>query len=545
MENIADCLSPVNTNSLFSFFFERYGSRSYFSKNEDGTIGLVRPSVCASGKTKGIPNELYYYQDCFQRKRGGQSCNRALWWAKRILCSRDLNEEELRLAVGQIANYIPLIQAVGSNGNVCWFEGNAKGTARYNTKQRGKILDFVQAHSQGDYDACFLTLTCDIKQYANRADAWENYIHSEFYPVTENLRKHYGAEYVATMESTAKGYPHIHIILFFPKGRFAGLSKLKNKQKIRYGRLYNMIKSTVKSPVFCLEKAEGKGLKWYLTKYISKGEEENIFDILKDDKPLTKSQVKACKEFVYLKLFNRRKVLMTRKGCKKKAVPERLGAQASVPSSQASEKKSLPAAELRAALTSICTNSPLLTHKSVYSMSFVSFAHIFDRVPERNNDVSEQEEENFCRNGRLMYDSRSFISDFMKFVLSPLDSPLNLKFYKDEESGCFWQLTDGFNLDDDGSFLDMCAFVFDLFCTKILLEGYAYKDILDGTAGLSNVSRKSGYCNGKRYATWSVDPANMYYTQDEMLRIRSLAGVPPEALERRRQKIMDTLFNKK
>ncbi len=520
MDNIIYSDEQINIFSLNNFFYKRLKDRPYWHVTEDGQPILKQVNCVDEKKIKPIPNVLYFHQEHFKRKYDPNKTRNKLLWAKEILKERALTDEELKLCTKLISSSLMMLQTQNSKGNIAWFEGNAKGTARYNTIQRGKILDFVEEHIAKKYDCFFLTITCDTKKYMNRADAWETFLNKDVYKVTENLRKHYNGEYVATLESTAKGYPHAHIMMFIPHNTFPELKYYHNQQKIKKGSLFNLVSRSVFSPVFDLQAAKGKNLKWYLTKYIGKGIEESVFEIIKKDGELKKSDRKLLQEFIYLKLFNRRKVLMTRKGCKSKEVEVAQEQKVSVSHNQASESEPMDATKSRTYLTSLCTNSPFLSDKVIYSMDFVSFADVFNVSPERNNDVSDKDATIFENKGKMVWNSRSFISDFVKFVLNPENSPLNLKFYWDVEKDIYDKMLDGYNLDNDEEWLEAVTYIFDYYCTKILCENESYFGVLNQTETLSNVKRIVRRSNGFLARSDSEDLKVRYYSSDEYLKYR-------------------------
>ena len=181
-------------------------------QNPDGNFTLVDSEKKSSKKEKLISNRFYYSQSWLKRKKNTHKTYDRLRFVRDILKHRNLNKEGLEKALKICSDSLKMLQTKGRNGKTAQYEGYAKGTKRYNTIQRGNILDFVEEKKQEGMDCFFLTLTCDVKKYADRAYAWENYLKKEVYPVTENLRKHYGAEYVGTLESTLNGYPHIHMM---------------------------------------------------------------------------------------------------------------------------------------------------------------------------------------------------------------------------------------------------------------------------------------------------------------------------------------------
>lgn len=502
----------VNIQAFLNFMQECTPWLPSWHKNPDGNFTLVDSSKEPSKTEKLIPSRFYYNQECLRKKRFKHEIYNSLKFAREALEHRNLYASELKTALRRSFRSVMMLQIMDGKGRAKWFESYTKGTKRYNKIQKGKILDFVEARKQEGKDCFFLTLTCDVKKYASRPDAWLNYLDKEVRPVIENLRKHYDAEYVGTLESTLNGYPHIHMMLFFPHNKFPEFKHYHNQQKIRKGRLFDMIKKKVNSEVFDLEAAKGKNLKWYLVKYIGKGVDEDIFSLLDKKEPWNESDLKRVQEFVYLKMFHRRKLLMTRKGCKKaKIVQKKEGSfedkeieslvQSVAPEASASVVKKctkeeikdrvcllkkrideMPAdhaTKLRGYLTSICTNSPSWGDISVEKMGFLDFPEWFDRVPERNNDVSKKDMQRFHCHSSLLFNSRNFLEDFMKFVINPEDSAINRKQWVVRGAGICTRVLDNYDLSDDKDFLKAVFGEFCFYVEYILFGHFSYCDVLE------------------------------------------------------------------
>lgn len=538
----------VNIQSFLNFMQKFTSFLPVWHDNGDGNFTLKSAGKPFQKQEKLISSKLYYCQSYRNRPRSTNKTYDKLQFVRDILKVRNLEEDELKRALKICASSLTMLQTVNREGKVAWFEGNAKGTKRYCKIQQGKILDFVEERRREKKDCVFLTLTCDPKKYASRSAAWKIYLQEEVYRVTENLRKHYNAEYIATLESTAKGYPHIHMMLFFPQDTFPELKYYHNQQNIRKGRLYDMVCHTVNSEVFNLQSAKGKNLKWYLTKYIGKGVENDVFSLLDKKGEWKLSDVKQVQEYVYLKAFNKRKLLMTRKGCKKQKVEEEAvkfiagkkyakaieGANAvssvlesikplsegyqngvSVLLDRIYEMPQEHAAKLRAYLTSICTNSPSWEDCHVESMSFENFVKYFKRVPDRNNDVRQEEKEIFSFHGQVIVDSRNFIEDFMKFVMSPSESDINRKEYKDFYNDSYERVLDYYDFSDDKQFLEAVFRVFCYYVENILVWNASYKEVLQGREGYTR-HKKLQYIGQGRFTTCiCADPRESYYTEDE------------------------------
>lgn len=538
----------VNIQSFLNFMQKFTSFLPVWHDNGNGNFTLKSAGKPFSKQEKLISSKLYYCQSCRDKARNSNKTYDKLQFVRDILKVRNLEEDELKKALKICASSLSMLQTVNREGKIAWFEGNAKGTKRYCKIQQGKILDFVEEKRREKKDCVFLTLTCDQKKYSSRSFAWENYLKKEVYRVTENLRKHYDAEYVATLESTAKGYPHIHMMLFFPHNTFPELKYYHNQQNIRKGRLYDMVCHTVNSEVFNLQSAKGKNLKWYLTKYIGKGVENDVFSLLDKKGEWKLSDVKQVQEYIYLKAFNRRKLLMTRKGCKKrKAEEERLrvsagkkyaksieGANAinSVlesikPMSEEYQDKvsvllerirRMPpehATKLRVYLTRLCTNSPSWQDCHVESMSFEKFVKYFRRVPERNNDVKQKEKKIFSFHGRVMVDSRNFIEDFMKFVMSPSESDINRKEWVDIYGRRCFKMLDCYDFSDDKQFLISVFHAFCFYVENILMKNASYKEVLQQRENYTRHKKLQYIGRGEFTTNVCKNPRESYYEEDE------------------------------
>ena len=540
----------VNIQSFLNFMQKFTSFLPVWHHNGGGNYTLKSVFKEAAKTEKLIANKLYYDQSFFQKEINHSKTYDKLQFVRDILQERNLNEAELKKALEICSSSLLMLQSVNRENKVAWYESNAKGTKRYNKLQRGKILDFVEQKRAEGKDCFFLTLTCDVKKYGSRAFAWENYLKEEVYRVTENLRKHYDAEYIATLESTAKGYPHIHMMLFFPHNTFPELKYYHNQQNVRKGRLFDMISRAVNSEVFNLQAAKGDNLKWYLTKYIGKGMEDDVFSLLDKKDAWKPSDVKQVQEYIYLKSFNRRKLLMTRKNCKKNRIEEDQRNVASVgqyagavncagevgsafdclprPQNEAEGEVSVlleriggmsqsHAAKLRGYLTCICTNSPSWSDVFVESMSFPDFISRFNRVPGRNNDVSEDEGKTFSFHSKVMFNSRNFIEDFMKFVVAPEHSDINRKEYVSFYWDIYHRMLEKYDFSDDRQFLQAVFEAFCFYVDWILVKNRDYKVVLQQRENKTNVPRVAYTANWEPYNHICASAVDSWYTYEELV----------------------------
>ena len=540
----------VNIQSFLNFMQKFTSFLPVWHHNGGGNYTLKSVFKEAAKTEKLIANKLYYDQSFFQKEINHSKTYDKLQFVRDILQERNLNEDELKKALEICSSSLLMLQSVNRENKVAWYESNAKGTKRYNKLQRGKILDFVEQKRAEGKDCFFLTLTCDVKKYGSRAFAWENYLKEEVYRVTENLRKHYDAEYIATLESTAKGYPHIHMMLFFPHNTFPELKYYHNQQNVRKGRLFDMVSRAVNSEVFNLQAAKGDNLKWYLTKYIGKGMEDDVFSLLDKKEGWKPSDVKQVQEYIYLKSFNRRKLLMTRKNCKKNRIEEDQRSASSVgqyagavncavevgsafdcmprPQNEAQGEVGVllerfggmsqsHAAKLRGYLTCICTNSPSWSDTFVESMSFPDFIYHFNRVPDRNNDVSEDEGNVFSFHSKVMFNSRNFIEDFMKFVVDPENSDINRKEYVSFYRDIYHRMLEKYDFSDDRQFLQAVFEAFCFYVDWILVKNRDYKVVLEQRENKTNVPRVAYTADGEEYSHICASAVDSWYTYEELV----------------------------
>ena len=172
---------------------------------------------------------------------------------------------------------------LSDKNNPKFYRGMRKGEERYNKKMYSLTLDRCKKLVEHERETFVLTLTCNPHDYRLIPwRAWKNYW-KDTSPVFRELRRKYDFQYVGVVESTKKGFPHIHILFSLPKGSIKGYEDMENKQKIKWGPLHELIKKTSKAPVFDLQVVKGKGVQWYLTKYISKFNEMSVEGITKGD----------------------------------------------------------------------------------------------------------------------------------------------------------------------------------------------------------------------------------------------------------------------
>src|SRR5574344_605013 len=351
---------------------------------------------------------------------------------------RQLRDDEIKRAIKLLSNRIMIFRYINDKKETRYFESNTKGTNRYNKKLSSKIKDFTAAVCSNGTETFALTITCDPKKYEhNRFDAWKNYT-KDINKTLENLRKHKGLKYVWVKESTKKGYPHAHIVLSFPKGFCKGYDKMQNAKRLFYGEFYEYIKSNVVAPVFELQPIKGNNLKYYLTKYISKGEDDDVYRLGKKTEELTSAERKEAISFVmttvtktrlcgFCKLKEMTKQNTSRTDAERYNKHLRKTALREMKKSARERSESAHFARLRALLIKLCNNSPFTCCKNIYAVSRNTFQQeISTDIDEEflQNEKKQKKFENMsCRvtcNGCIW-------SDLVNFINGDKNSIFNLK----------------------------------------------------------------------------------------------------------------------
>lgn len=471
-------------------------------------------------KEKLVPSFLTYTTNQHGRTKDTVTIYEKLAWFREICKYRNPTRKECVKAGQLILNSRQWLNIQKADGTSVSVEAYAKGTERYCKKLNGRVLDICKEIGAKDLDCAFITLTCDETKYENLADCWQNYNEKEVKPVMENWRKNYGVEYIAVMESTLKKRPHIHILAFFPKGMYPELEKCENETELTYGKLFNEVQHNKLSREVKIKVVKGEYKMHYLTKYIGKGSVKSVFKILESKDEMSDEDWKLLFEFVFLTAFRRRKLLATRKGCKKNVALEATQAEVSVSAPQKEEWEKLTASKRRSILNSICTNSLLNNPKTIYSMSYNEYKDNFGVFPTRNQQLSDEETEIFETKGHLVYEERNFFTDFVKFVQDPLHSPLNRKFYWNAEEDIYDLFTDSYDLNDDEDFLKCCGDLITMYLEKCCRQGYSYAEVLSCHEGLSFTKKPRHYAFGKCDFVVSPDPKEVYFTWEEALEYR-------------------------
>lgn len=485
MSNITYSAEQYNIFSLNEFFFKRLRNRPYWNYNKDSKVVLYDYGVRKEYNPKIIESALFYEE---RRKAITKDPNKTwkqLKGFRDIMKEREPTDEELRKYLKVVKDSLYIIQFEKSDGSVKWMPGKAKGTKTYNEDLKKKLEEFANLLPPHLFDVVFLNFTCDPHLYKNRANAWQTFKERNVDPTLEYLRKHCNAFYEGVMESHANGYPHCHYVVWLPKGTFQELKKIKNGKEIHYGRLFNLIRSRIPNKIFKVIKAGGKRVVGYICKYISKGIENDIFEALTTEGELSKTQRKEIIEFLALKAFHRRKAYLQQLKSVKARLKAMMKDQVSVSQKQASTSEPCTARQCRAYLIEICTNSPLLLYKKIFSMSYGAFIERYKVPPQYVKEVPDVVAEDFRKNSSPIFNSHNFYNDFVNFLFDWENSPLNRKFYWGEDINNYSRMCDGYDFNNDEEWLECVTKVFDFYATQVLVNHNEYADVLAGRENLT------------------------------------------------------------
>lgn len=386
---------------------------------------------------------------------------------------RQLSDDEIKRALKLLANRIMILRYKNDKNETRYFESFTKGTNRYNKKLSSKVKDFTAAVCSNGSETFALTITCDPKKYEhNRFDAWKNYT-KDINKTLENLRKHRGLKYLWVKESTKKGYPHAHIVLSFPKGFCKGYDKMQNAKRLFYGEFYEYIKANVVAPVFELQPIKGNNLKYYLTKYISKGEEDDVYRLGKKTEEFTDAERKEALSFLMttvtktrlcgfckLKEMTKQNTSRTDEERYNKHLRKTALREMKKSARERSEREHF--ARLRALLIKLCNNSPFTCCKNIYAMSRNTFQREISAGIDEEFLQNEKKQKKFENMSCRVTCNGCIWSDLVNFINGDKKSIFNLKIGIHALNGSDVYLFDKIKKDDDKEFIYAIANVMDV-----------------------------------------------------------------------------------
>ena len=458
-------------------------------KNGDFIDTVTFPSY---GDINGCPQHIqsHYNKEYLAQTKEKVKRGRSKYRLKAFrneLANNNVTNECIRQSLAILKRQKIVLSGIRADGKQFFAEGYAKGTQRYNKKYKFKIIDYIKEMQKEGLETFALTITADVKQFNdNYLTAWQDYSKA-MSETLENLRKHKGAKYIGIKESTKKGAPHAHIVLGFPKGTVKGYDKMKNRQRIWHGDLVEEIKKRTRSRIFRLEKVDGNNVKFYLTKYVSKFADIDIYKLSDKKGELSTEERKAAICTLATIATNTRQFLMTRTIQKKTEKAISVCSEKEIESFEEQRKKEIDkniqdwykfhtiskgtaerraiSARLRAYLISLCTNSPCTRTNTLRIMSRDRFDSI---VKENTSDFLKSDTEKemlFIKHGKDISCKGCVFSDFVNFMTKSCSNYFSEQFTEEE-------------MNDDELFMDKLRAVWCNLYEKLVNERTGYYDIL-------------------------------------------------------------------
>ena len=274
-----------------------------FSKQPElGTYaGLYKNYNAVSSCPVGVDKSLAYFFDKEQRKKPKKRWEEKFPKEMRAVAASDYNDDKavFILLTRYLESHYKFVRQ-SSDGEWQIFSERKKGTEKYQRAQTARIREALSSLVEKGLETMVLTVTCNPSDFeGSRRKAWREW-KGKHAKLKKALRKRYRFEYVEVIESTAKGFPHAHMVFGFKPGTVTGWQKMNNRQKITYGDLYNAIKKYSPAPVFHLECLKGDNIKHYLSKYVTKGGTEELNNLILGNE----KQKKTARKWAYAMLFS-------------------------------------------------------------------------------------------------------------------------------------------------------------------------------------------------------------------------------------------------
>lgn len=455
-------LDPLFSVSPLETFLKESG----FNPNEVSRLiakqkcGLPLYLSCDKGKSKN-------------NKKLRLSSRQQLQQFSKWLRSHSWTDEQRKYALHIVSSHLIKVLSKTAEGEWRIFDGRMKGTQAYNKYYKARIIDRATKYLKEGAEILALTITCDPKDYdGDRVAAWEIY-NAKAGRLKKELQRKYHGGYIQVLESTADGWPHAHIILALPKGSVQGYAKMRNKTKIRYGRIIDLINKFKPARIFCLEKISGKNTMHYLTKYIAKYETNNFFDLANKKDELDKSERKAVDCLLYTILVGARQFTLSQERHetglqKEKGLFDEPPAKATETSDEpATDPRSGTAAGFAPAHTTAldcedfsaqryylikrCINLPDKCKNDVFTMGFAAFSKRFGNLPDREIEKRYENIKTFQRKGCKNNCGGCIYRHILNFIKGGDDYLINFSFWDIDGERKRW--FDDCDFTDDESFM--------------------------------------------------------------------------------------------
>ena len=224
-------------------------------------------STAKEGCPFGVPQSLV---KTLKNKQKRQDYEKLFQLLGMVDAEKKLPDKVIVKSYEKLLDRQPLISGYDENGAQYFFLGNARGTLKYALQQRERVRRLSQLLMDNFEYLYFLTLTYSYKKYGRRRrHAWRLFS-KQCSKVLHKLRNKYGCEYVAVLESTAKGYPHAHIMIGSPVAFHEEDTKIAKDGELFDCPGKRYLQKIVPSPIFKLQLARGDKIQFYLCKYLSK-----------------------------------------------------------------------------------------------------------------------------------------------------------------------------------------------------------------------------------------------------------------------------------
>lgn len=389
----------------------------------------------------------------------------ALYGFKKASNSGYISDDVIREGLYNFSRLFTFYGMRTVSGDIRFFEAYSKGTERYNKKQRFKIMDATTTAVAQGYECFCVTLTYDIKKHGyDRLEAWSKFS-SHIQKTLHYFINHHKAKVVWVKESTKNGYPHAHCLLCFPKGTIKGYSKMKNGLKIKYGWIFDKVKKFAMSRIFDISVVKGKNLKYYLTKYLTKDDENSISAMASQTTPYTSEQRKSiyCLFFTTLtgsrtigisKTLRPKKINPNEKKEKglKKTVEKLAAIDITHRPTNSREAKNLR--RLRRVLTSLCINFPCLNRAEIYSMNLLAEDWHNVQLCKGNERLEEMYFNSFKESGQKVSCNGCLFSHLANFIVNKEDEWFNPRVLDIKRPGLYKRYFDESDYEDDFIFLN-------------------------------------------------------------------------------------------
>ena len=275
-----------------------------------------------------------------------------------------------------------------------FFQVNAKGTPAYNLKMYWRIHDACKQFDEVYKQCYFATLTMSQKEYnGDFIRAWKDFS-QKLGNFQKLLTKRFGGKYVVVLESHKSGFPHAHL-LYYTDTDFSDSKYTYSKKKHCYfmtnGRLRDFFDKYWTCGYSQIDKNRRKDTSNYLSKYISKAEDNDIRQLLGKSR-LTESDKKEILTLILPMIAEVRAFRISKFGFSQKNIACAASAPACV--SLTEKVENLPKENLApltkeereqatAYLKTLCTKSPLNCANPVFGHSRGQLLKLYKVEPKK------------------------------------------------------------------------------------------------------------------------------------------------------------------